>query len=328
MKINAEKFLSEINNINLLENVFLISGNEPGLISGVERKIIDIVSKKNNEAVDLVEINHSEKRELSERLNSSSLFSSYNIITIKSLDKKIIDTIENENIDKNTIIISDSKIKNSSKTKNYFDYHKKFYSVSCYSISKSYKKQIIDLSLTNRSKPLTKNAYWFLIENISNDYQILKNELEKLSLYADQSLEIEDVVKILSDNNKLELDEFFFDSLLSTNEGIIIKSNKAIKSLSDAYIFLQILKNYVKILAITSEEKKVGSVDSLVEKYLPKYLFKQKEKFKALIRKASVKKIIEITNLVFRAEIFLRKNDNQFKIIIQRLVLRCGKILR
>ena len=93
MKINAEKFLSEINNINLLENVFLISGNEPGLISGVERKIIDIVSKKNNEAVDLVEINHSEKRELSERLNSSSLFSSYNIITIKSLDKKIIDTI-------------------------------------------------------------------------------------------------------------------------------------------------------------------------------------------------------------------------------------------
>ena len=84
----------------------------------------------------------------------------------------------------------------------------------------------------------------------------------------------------------------------------------------------------MKILAITSEEKKVGSVDSLVEKYLPKYLFKQKEKFKALIRKASVKKIIEITNLVFRAEIFLRKNDNQFKIIIQRLVLRCGKILR
>ena len=71
-----DKFLSEINNINLLENVFLISGNEPGLISGVERKIIDIVSKKNNEAVDLEEINHGEKRELSERLNSSSLFSS------------------------------------------------------------------------------------------------------------------------------------------------------------------------------------------------------------------------------------------------------------
>ena len=59
MKINAEKFLKEINSVNLLENVFLISGNEPGLIFKTEKKLIDTISKKYGGKADLVEIDPS-----------------------------------------------------------------------------------------------------------------------------------------------------------------------------------------------------------------------------------------------------------------------------
>ena len=328
MKINAEKFLNDIDNIKLLKNVFLISGNEPGLIFKTEKILINSISKKSGGGIDLIEINPVGEKTLAESISSISLFASYNVILVKSPDKNIIDIIENANISNNTIIVSDSKIKNNSKIKNYFDLHKEFYSISCYKISKSFKRNIIDLSLSKRKVPLPQNAYWFLVENISDDYQILEKELEKISLYDDEDLRVKDVAKILTNNNKLEIDEFFFQSLISTNEGIVKKSNNAIKSLSEAYIFLQILKNYVRILALTSEEKGVAGLDSIVQKYLPKYLFKQKDNFKTLIKKADIEKIKKINSLIFRAELFLRKNDNQFSIIIQRLILKCGKILR
>ena len=328
MKINAEKFLKEINSVNLLENVFLVSGNEPGLIFKTEKKLIDTISKKYGGKADLVEIDPSSEKNLSEGINSISLFSSYNIILVKNPDKKIIDVIESENISNCTIIISDAKIKSSSKIKNYFDIHKTFYSISCYKISSSFKRGVIDLSLNKRKTALPQSTYWFLVENISDDYQVLENELEKISLYDEENLSVKDMSKILSNNNKLELDELFFQSLISTNEGIVKKSNNAIKSSSDAYIFLQILKNYVRILALTSEEKTNMGLDSIVQKHLPKYLFKQKENFKTLIKKASTEKIREINNLNLKAELLLRKNDNQFNIIIQRLILKCGRILR
>ena len=81
------------------------------------------------------------------------------------------------------MIINGENIKNNSKIKKFFDFHKKFYSVSCYKLSMSFKKKMINKFINLENYKLTKEVYWFLLEKTSNKYQILENELRKISIY-------------------------------------------------------------------------------------------------------------------------------------------------
>ena len=101
-----------------------------------------------------------------------------------------------------------------------------------------------------------------------------------------------------------------------------------IRSSADAYSFLQIAKNFLKILISSSERKNKESIVNLVEHYLPKYLFRQKSSFKLAVIKADLSKIIIINSLLQKTELFLRKNDSGFLIIIQRFLLNFSKIMK
>ena len=120
----------------------------------------------------------------------------------------------------------------------------------------------------------------------------------------------------------------FFHCFISSNDKILKNSNRAINSSVDAYSFLQTVKKFTKILTITSEKKTEKSLDILVDNYLPKYLFKQKNNFETAISKANIEKIILINNLIQKTELFLRKNDSKFLIIMQRFLLNCSKVLK
>ena len=101
-----------------------------------------------------------------------------------------------------------------------------------------------------------------------------------------------------------------------------------IRSSADAYSFLQITKNFLKILTFSSERKKENNILELVERYLPKYLFRQKVVFELAITKADLSKIRFINNLLQKTELYLRKNDSRFLIIIQRFLLNFSKTIK
>ena len=91
---------------------------------------------------------------------------------------------------------------------------------------------------------------------------------------------------------------------------------------------MQTVKKFTKILTITSEQKTEKGLGVLADNYLPKYLFKQKDSFKTIINKADINKITIINNLIQKTELFLRKNNDNYLIIIQRFMLNCSKALR
>ena len=71
----------------------------------------------------------------------------------------------------------------------------------------------------------------------------------------------------------------FFQCFVGDNKSIIKNSKDIIQASSDAYGFLQIVKNFSIILTHTSDKKTSENINILVEKYLPKYLFRQKNNF-------------------------------------------------
>ena len=101
-----------------------------------------------------------------------------------------------------------------------------------------------------------------------------------------------------------------------------------IRSSADAYVFLQITKNFLKILISSSERKNENNITNLAERYLPKYLFRQKASFELAVARADLNKIRDVNNLLQKAELYLRKNDSGFLLIIQRFLLNFSKTIK
>ena len=110
------------------------------------------------------------------------------------------------------------------------------------------------------------------------------------------------------------------------NEGIENEFIGIINYCIMAIIQLEI--NNDEILISSSERKNENNITDLVERYLPKYLFRQKASFELAVTKADINKIKAINNLLQKAELYLRKNDSWFLIIIQRFLLNFSKTIK
>ena len=289
MKVNAEKFLDNLEQYKFVQTVFFVNGNEESLINKVQNVILNKQKSIISDEIKILDFKIDKKINLKELTSVQSLFNESNVFQIKNPNDSLIESLEKINYNKNTIVISGENIKNNSKIKKYFDFHKKFYSIVCYKLTKAFKKKLVDELLNQNNCRLSKDAYRFFLENSSNDYQILENEIIKISNYGKVNVSVEDVNKLSSNAGSSQFEDLFFQCIDGNNQSIIKQSEKTIRSSADAYSFLQIAKNFFKILISSSERKKENNIADLVEHYLPKYLFMHKAGFRLAITKNHVK---------------------------------------
>ena len=328
MKVNAEKFLNNLNQYKFEKTVFFVTGNEEGLINKIQHIILSKQKSNICGEIKILDLKIDKKINLKELSHTQSLFNKSNVFKIKNPNDSLMEDLEKINYDNNTIIVCGENIKNNSKIKKYFDIHKKFYSIVCYKLTKVFKKKLVDKLFNQNNCKLSKDAYWFFLENSSDEYQILENEILKISNYGKINISVEDIIKLSSNMGLIQFEDLFFSCIAGSNQSIIKKSRKTIRSSADAYNFLQKTKNFIKILISSSERKNKEGVVDLVQRYLPKYLFRQRSNFEVAVIKANLSKMIIINNLLQKAELYLRKNDSGFLFIIQRFLLNFSKIIK
>ena len=328
MKVSAEKFLINLDQYKFEKTVFFITGNEDGLINKVKNIILSKQKSSTYRETRILDFKTDNKLDLKKLTDTQSLFNESKVLQIKNPNDSLIESLEKINYSNDTIIIEGKNIKNNSKIKKYFDFHKKFYSIYCYELTKSFKKQLVDKLFHQHNCKLSKDAYWFFLENSSNDYQILENEVIKISNFGKNNASVEDIGRLSGNAVSLQFEDLFFQCIGGNKQAIIKKSEKMIQSSADAYKFLQITKNFLKILISSSEKKSGDNIADLVERYIPKYLFRQKSAFELAIVKANLDKMLIINSLVQKTELYLRKNDSGFLIIIQRFLLNFAKTIK
>ncbi len=328
MKVSAEKFIDKPYQYKFEKTVFFVSGNEDGLINKVKNIIISKHKSNIYSETKILDLKTDNKMDLKKLTHTQSLFNKSNILQIKNPNDSFIESLEKTNYDNNTIIIEGKNIKNNSKIKKYFDFHKKFYSIACYKLTKAFKKKLVDGLLDHNNCKLSKDAYWFFLENSSNDYQIIENEIIKISNYDNVNASVEDINKLSGNASSSQFEDLFFQCISGNKQIIINKSEIMIRSSADAYIFLQIAKNFLKILIFSSERKNENNIADLTERYLPKYLFRQKAAFELAVTRTNLNKIRVINNLIQKAELYLRKYDSKFLIIIQRFLLNFSNTVK
>ena len=181
MKKFPSKILIEIEKKAKNINPILFYGNESGLIFGLIKSIFNILkSKVEIDEIKYFDHKNSSYEDFEQILKSHSLFSKINFIVIKNPQEKLVTELENFEEINNILIINGKNLRAKSKLRSYFDNHPNFISVPCYQLDNDYIKNIINNFIKKNNITLQDEAYWFLANNISEDFLILKNELQKL----------------------------------------------------------------------------------------------------------------------------------------------------
>ena len=144
----------------------------------------------------------------------------------KKINPKYLETL---NLEQGIYIIIDNKLKSQSSIKKFFDIHKIFYSISCYSIRGDLKKKILDLFINAKKIQLSRDAYWYFLENSNNDYYQLENELIKIENYHNGEISIKEIRMLLSRGTSEDIDLLFFSVLKNKSSILIAKTIKQIK---------------------------------------------------------------------------------------------------
>ena len=329
MKIYPNKLLEKIKNDKKNSIAILLYGNENGLISKLTKSIHSVFKNQlESNEITYFDYKKNKEEEFKDILNNQSLFSKINFIVVENPQDKIISLLQTITLEKNILIINGEGISAKSKIKGYFDTHLNFISVPCYKLNKHEIKKIVDDFLSTNNITLEKNAYWFLVENINDEFLTLENELDKLYTFKNSSLTLIELQKIISQKNNINVENYFFNCV-SGNYKLILKDiNLSLLSIDESYEIIRSVKRFMNILMNAVIDKDNTNLDDLVNKHFPRYLFMKKDLFKEVLKKTNSKKINKILKLIQKTESLLRKNSQLYREITERFLLNIIKVIK
>ena len=191
----------------------LVFGPNEGLIRDDILKICS--SFKEDLETDQITINGKALDEnyslIDEEIRSFSMFSEKKIIHLENLKDKHLQYFESQEIEnaKILLIIKSDNLSKSSKIRNFFEKHKKYATIPCYEDDMRSTMNLLSQFQTKNKIKFNSDVKNYLLQNLSSDRLISKNELEKILLVIgnehDQEIELVDIQKVINDGSSNSL---------------------------------------------------------------------------------------------------------------------------
>ena len=251
--------------------------------------------------------------------NSKSLFHDSKLIILTSIIN--VNKFNIENIIKNgdMLIISSSNNSKDKLVKEIFLTEKNYKLILCYKLDQELKIKILNYHLDQNNIVINKDVFWYLLECLDDRSIFFHNELKKICLIKNVSYSFHDIKKMINQKIDPENEKLFFN-ILSKNIKIVNLYKSTINTISDFYLFFFNFKFYFNLIINNQTERGV------IENF-PKYLFKHKKSFIMIYNKINSEKKNKLSNLIFKTENLIRKNNNQFESIGLRFLLNFKKIV-
>ena len=279
-----------INSINSeLFQSFLIYGPNEGLI----RENIDIVFKNFTKGADCEKINIVGKQLdesisiLNDEISTISLFSEKKFIILDSPKEKHVSIIEDSlSLDfKNTcMVVKQDNLKKSSNIRKLYETSKNHFSLACYDDDVKVLSSLLEKFQKEHSITFDSGVKSFLLNNLSNDRMVIKNELEKILLSLsedDRKVDIEKLKYILHDSAHTDFQQINSSILF----GNIEKGSKSLEKLfnlgTNPVAILKSFNNYIMRIRLTQVELAKGKqFDEAIKVLRPPVFWKEKTDFK------------------------------------------------
>ena len=326
--------LSEVIKSGSIPQFLLIYGPNEGLIRDDILKIAQSFRQK--KGTDEITINGKAVDEnqniIDEEIRSFSLFSEQKIIHLENIKDKHLQFFENTDFENNKVlvIIKSENLNKNSKIRSFFEKHKEYAAIPCYEDDVRSTMNLISQFQSNHKIKFNSDIKNYLIQNLSTDRIISKNELEKILLVIshkeNEQIKFEDIQAILNDSSS--------NSLNIINEYVMYgKVNQVSKNLyrifdegTNAVAIIRSLLNYLVRLHKTQIEiKKTGNFDEAIKQLKPAVFWKDKDNFRNHCSKWPTKDILHYIEILLEVEYMCKTQSSLNNEICEKYILSIAK---
>ena len=321
------------------KNIFayLIYGMDEGRISETARRLAQNWSAKFGDGGEIIRI---DERALSENpdiiaieLRSVSMFGGYSVIRVHLNNRikpdmiKELVALEPENL----LIIEAGNLKPSSAIRKLFETSKSAAAIPCYIDEQRDIARLIDQEIIQNGFRLSSPARKLLAQSLGADHGISRQELVKLTLYADgkPEISIEDIEAIIGDSSQLAYDQMIASIMSGNSTTALSQLDRLLASGQSSAGLLTILGRHLTRLYKTRAMMESGrSAKDAVLALRPPVHFKQRDSMiqqAASLDLAAVKKAIAtVQETVSRS----RQHSDMETTSIERMILVLSSIIR
>ncbi len=316
MIIKDYQLISSINS-NSFQSILLYGPNE-----GLIRENIDIIYKTfaDGSECEKISINGKQLDDsatiLNDEISSISLFSAKKFLILENAKEKHASIIEDAlSLDfKNTfMVVKQDNLTKSSQIRKLYEKSKNHFSLACYDDDIKVLASLLEKFQKEHDITFDNDVKSFLLNNLSNDRMVIKNELEKILLSLneqDRKVDSKKLRHILHDSAHTDFQQIN-NSIMFGN---IEKGSRSLEKLfnlgTSPVAILKSFNNYILRIRLTQVELSKGKqFDEAIKNLRPPVFWKEKNDFKRHCLMWPAKKIENIINEVLSTEIKCMSNN-------------------
>jgi len=310
-------------NLNL-QKFFLFYGKNEGL----KNEILDILVKDKNK------ISSYEEKEILDNENSfienilsKSLFETEKFIIIKrATDKilKIIENLEEKNLEDTTIILNSESLEKKSKLRSFFEKNKTLVCVPFYPDNDQTLSKLAYNFLKEKKISISSSNINLIINKCSGDRETLINELKKVELFSKNGKQInsDNISKLINLSENHSISELVDNCLAQNKKKMISILNENNFSNEDCIMIVRSFLIKAKKLLILSKTFEANkNIDLTMSSAKPPIFWKEKEITKQQIYKWKPKNIKKLIYTLGETELQIKKNINNSINLITDFIL-------
>ena len=315
----------EINKVSSKISFYLIYGKNEGLKNEC---IKEIIKKDQNKVFNYEERQvQDDKQVFFENILSSSLFEDNKIIIINRATDKIYEIIQElleRNISEVKIIINSGILEKKSKLRSLFEKEKELVCIATYPDNNETLSRLAATFFRNKKISISQQNINLIVNKCNGDRQNLKNELEKISIYAAKknTITTQEILKLVNLSENHGFSELIDNCLIKNKNKIINILNENNFSNEDCIIILRtFLIKAKKILKLSLELEKNNDVNKTIATAKPPIFWKDKEIVKTQLNKWKSNKIKKLIYQLNDVELQIKKNFNNPILITTNFIL-------
>ena len=319
----------ESNNIKKY-NFFLFYGDNEGL---KDEKIIDVnkVSKYKKflyyekEILNNVEV-------FSNTITTKSFFDNEKIIIIKNATDKILNLIKDiisKKIEGIIIILNAEVLDKRSKLRNFFEKEKNLACTPFYPDDFKSLNLISQNFIRENKIKISQESMNLIIERSNGSRQHLKNELEKIRLYAlnRKEIDLSEIIKLTNLGKNYDISDLVETCLIKNQKKLSKIINENNFSNEDTIIIIRtFLLKAKRLLDLSKNVKLNPNLEAIISSYKPLIFWKEKEIVKQQLKIWSEENLRKLISEINNTELLIKKNINISLNILLNFIFTNSKI--
>ena len=319
----------ETNNISK-HNFFLFYGDNEGFKNEKINFILETTNYKKYSYNEKEVLNNIEN--FSNSLLTKSFFDNEKIIIIKNATDKILNLLKDiikRKIDEIIIIFDADILDKKSKLRNFFEKEKSLVCTPFYPDDFKSLNFIAQNFFKEKKIKISQETVNLIIERSNGSRQHLKNELEKIDLYALNKKEIEfsEIIKLTNLGKNYNISELVETCLVKNQKKVSKIMNENNFSNEDTIIIIRtFLLKTKRLLRLSQDIKSNPNLELVISQYKPPIFWKEKEIVKQQLKMWSEKNLRKLINEINNTELLIKKNVNISLNILLNFIFTNSKI--